>query len=180
MGGVLSLKKTELKNLVSTGVLAALSIVLGKFLSVGIGNTVRIGFENLPIILASVAFGPIYGGACGVTADIIGSILRGYDINLLITLAQLLMGVIPALLTRYVFKSRETLSVFLSTVISHTVCSVLLKSAALYAVYRTPFSALILSRLVNYAIVAPVEGYLGGLLLRKFPVFGIGTKGARP
>lgn len=173
------MKKTELKTLVSTGVLAALSIVLGKFLSIGIGNTVRIGFENLPVILASVAFGPIWGGACGVTADIIGSILRGYDINLLITLAQLLMGVIPAVMTRYVFKSKGTLSVFLSAVISHVICSVLLKSAALYAVYGTPFPALILSRLVNYAIVAPVEGYLGGLLLRKLPVSGFGTKGAR-
>lgn len=174
------MKKKELNILVSTGVLAAFSIVFGKFLSFGIGNTVRIGFENLPIILASVAFGPVYGGACGVIADIIGSILRGYDINLLITLAQLLMGVIPAVLTRYVFKSKEALPVFLSTVISHIICSVLVKSVALYAVYRTPFSPLILSRLINYAIVAPAEGYLGGLLLRKLPIFGERTKGERP
>ena len=54
------MKKTKsLRVIACAAVCAALSIVLGKFAAIPIGNTIRISFENLPIIFCSVAFGPV-------------------------------------------------------------------------------------------------------------------------
>ena len=98
------MKNKRLRALIITAVLAAMSIVLGKFLQIPIGDSFRISFENLPILMASFMFGPIYGGACGLVADLLGCVLRGYAIIPLITVASFLMGIIPGVLTRFVFK----------------------------------------------------------------------------
>ena len=65
------MKKTKsLRVIACAAVCAALSIVLGKFAAIPIGNTIRISFENLPIIFCSVAFGPAVGGASPICSAV--------------------------------------------------------------------------------------------------------------
>ena len=46
---------------------AAVSMVLGKYLAIGVGDVLRFSFENLPIIFIGFAFGPIIGAIpCGL------------------------------------------------------------------------------------------------------------------
>ncbi len=144
-----------------------MSIILGKFAAINIGDTLRFSFENLPIMLASFLFGPLWGGACGLVADILGCILRGYAINPGITAAAVIMGIIPGVMTRYVFKNIKTVSVLISGLTSHVVCSMIIKTVALHIYYSTPYGALLLQRVPTYIVIGLLEPYLCSLLMRN-------------
>ncbi len=161
------MKSKKLRALIITAIFAAMSIVLGKFLQIPIGDSIRISFENLPIMLASFMFGPIYGGACGLVADLLGCVLRGYSIIPLITVAAFLMGVIPGTLTRYVFRKDKTPYVIISGMISHVVCSMAIKTFALHTVYGMAYEVLIPSRTLIYTVTGIVESYLCVLLMKN-------------
>ncbi len=69
MGGICMKNKTSKKRLSGnlqllavSAFLAALSIICGKYLALSLGNVLRFSFENLPIVLAGVAFGPVFPG----------------------------------------------------------------------------------------------------------------------
>ena len=71
----------NLKTLVICSLFVAISIVCGKYLAIRGGDILRFSFENLPIILAGIAFGPLAGAVVGVVADLLGCLLVGYAIN---------------------------------------------------------------------------------------------------
>ncbi|MBR6917232.1 MAG: folate family ECF transporter S component [Clostridia bacterium] len=161
------MKNKRLAALIITAIFASLSIVLGKFAAISIGDTIRISFENLPIMLASFMFGPIYGAVCGLVADLLGCLLRGYAIIPFITVASVVMGVIPGLMTRFVFKNRKTLSVMISGMTSHAVASMVIKTVALHIAYLTPYSYLIPTRVPVYIAVGLAESYICAVLLKR-------------
>ncbi len=161
------MKNKNLRAIIMTAILAAMSIVLGKFLQIPIGDSFRISLENLPLILASFMFGPILGGACGLVADLLGCVLRGYAIIPLITVASCVMGIIPGLLTRYVFKKDTTLFVMISGFTSHVICSMIIKTIALHMAYGMPYATLIPTRVLIYTVTGLAESYICALLLKR-------------
>lgn len=158
--------KKNLRALILTAIFAALSIVLGKFAAINVGETIRISFESFPIMLTSFLFGPIYGLACGVLADTLGCVLRGYALIPLITVASALMGVIPALMRRFLPVKNLTAKVMISGVTAHVICSMLIKTVALDLVYKTGFFALLATRVPIYIVTAAVESYLCAVILK--------------
>ena len=158
--------KKNLRALILTAIFAALSIVLGKFAAINVGETIRISFESFPIMLTSFLFGPIYGLACGVLADTLGCVLRGYALIPLITVASALMGVIPALMRRLLPVKDLTAKVMISGVTAHVICSMLIKTVALDLVYKTGFFALLATRVPIYIVTAAVESYLCAVILK--------------
>ena len=88
-------RRTEraLLRLCLSALLAALSIVLGKYLSIST-PLFRLSFENLPILMAGIFLGPLAGGIVGGVADLLGCVLVGYTINPIITLGGILVGVL--------------------------------------------------------------------------------------
>ena len=82
----------DLKILCQLAMLIAISIVAGKYLAIGIGEVLRFSLENLPIIFAGIAFGPIAGILVGVAADLIGCLLVGYTINPIVTIGAAVIG----------------------------------------------------------------------------------------
>ena len=161
------MRSKTLRALILTAIFAALSIVFGKFAAINIGDTIRISFENLPIMLTSFLFGPVYGAACGLIADLLGCVLRGYALIPLITAASALMGVIPWLVKRFLPVKNQTASVMVSGFVSHVVCSMIIKTLALDLVYKTGFFALLATRVPIYIATAVVESYLCALVLRN-------------
>ena len=105
--------------------------------------------------------------ACGAVADLLGCLLRGYDINPLITLAAAAMGIVPGTLTKYVFRSRTALPVATSALASHAVCSVVLKSSC--SAHRVCGSAQSALRPTGttYAAIAPIEAYLYAPIMKN-------------
>lgn len=164
------MKKYNLRVPVTAALLAALSIVLGKFAAISIGDTIRISFENLPLILASVILGPLWGMASAVTADLLGCVLRGYGIIPLITVAQAMMGLVPGLISRLVLRRTTAPAVAVSVILSHVICSMGLKTAALHLSYGSPFWPLLWSRVGLYAAIGALEAYICAMLVRNSAV----------
>lgn len=161
------MKKYSLRVPVTAALLAALSIVLGKFAAISIGDTIRISFENLPLILASVILGPLWGMGSAVCADLLGCVLRGYGIIPLITFAQAMMGLVPGLFTRLVFRRTSAPAVAASVMLSHVICSMGIKTAALHFSYGSPFLPLLGSRVLLYLAIGAAEAYICAMLVRN-------------
>ena len=85
----------HLRILCAAALLAALSIVLGKYLAINVTDSIRFSFENLSILLAGIFLGPLVGGIVGAVADLVGCLMVGYAINPLITLGA--VGVISVI-----------------------------------------------------------------------------------
>lgn len=145
------------KVLTASALLVAISIVCGKLLAFNVGFILRFSFENMPIILASMAFGPLIGGITAVAADLIGCLIVGYEINPLVTAGALLIGLISGFMCRVTGKLPMPVRVILSVLPAHTVGSVLVKTFGLAKFYEMPFWTLVAWRGLNYAIIATLE-----------------------
>ena len=158
-----------LRLLVFSALLSAISIVCGKYLAINMGEFMRFSFENLPIIFAGMAFGPLVGALVGIVADLIGCVLVGYAINPIITAAAAVIGFLSGgyfFAQRYFSKNgniSRAARVFLVLVTvagAHLVGSVIIKSVGLSAFYSAPLHILMLWRLLNYVIVGALEGLI--------------------
>ena len=127
--------------MVILALLCAISIVMGKYLAIRGGDFMRFSLENMPIIFAGIAFGPISGLIVGVIADLVGCVMVGYTINPLVTIGAgaigLVSGIVNLVLKKY-FPS-EKLNLILSVISAHIVGSLVIKS--LVSSYFTAFFA---------------------------------------
>lgn len=105
-------QKTALKkifstqNLVMMAALIAMQIVLARFLSIQVSDTLRISFESIPVILAGMWLGPIPGAIVAVLADFLGTILSGYGTWFPpLVLGPLAVGILSGVSTKYIFHS---------------------------------------------------------------------------
>ena len=151
--------KTSLNVVITLSLLVAISIICGKLLALRVGDILRFSFENMPIIFAGIAFGPLAGAAVGIVADLLGCVLVAYAINPIVTIGAAAIGVvagfIPKLLRKYHLK--PFIVVTLTVFASHFVGSVLIKTAGLAVFYSMPYFMLMLWRGLNYIIVGAVE-----------------------
>ena len=159
-------KKMPLDRLVICAFLVALSIVCGKFLAIPVGEILRFSFENLPILFAGLVFGPIVGALVGVSADLLGCILRGYAINPWVTLGALLIGLLAGVVSWVLRRCPLGWRVALTVAVAHGIGSVAVKTIGLVAYYNFPLWELMVWRLLNYVIVGAVEALLLYGLLR--------------
>ncbi len=163
----------SLRGLCFAAILAAMSIILGKFLQIPnpFQEFIRLSFENLPIILGGIALGPVAGAMIGVIADLIGCVAYGYTVNPIITLGAAAIGAIAGIVSNYIVKKPLSLKVILSAVPAHLIGSVLIKSFGLaswyLAKYELGMMEFILWRLLNYALVATAECVILYILLKN-------------
>ncbi len=143
-----------------SAVLVAMSIVCGKYLAIRGGDVLRFSFENLPILMAGIMFGPLVGMAVGVAADLIGCLMVGYAVNPLITLGAALIGTIGGLLWWLFRRLPYGARLILSVAAAHLLGSVAVKTVGLAAFYSMPLWQLMLWRLLNYIIVGGLEGVI--------------------
>ena len=89
----------NVQTLTVCAMLTAMSVAIGifckNFLDFG-GGLFRITFENLPILLSGIMFGPIVGGAVGLCTDVVSYLLSGqiYPMNLIVTFGAVMVGVV--------------------------------------------------------------------------------------
>lgn len=150
----------NLRLLAVSAFLAALSIVCGKYLALSLGNVLRFSFENLPILLAGMMFGPLTGMIVGVVADLIGCLMVAYPINPLVTLGAACVGLLSGLLFHATKKLPLVWQTCITVILTHLVASVIVKTYGLAQYYDMPFHILLLWRLLNYVIVGVAEWLL--------------------
>lgn len=164
------MKKFNLKTIVFLAMLVAISIICGKYLAIRGGDIMRFSLENMPIIFAGMAFGPLAGGLVGAVADLVGCIMVGYTINPIVTIGATVIGVIAGVLPLLMKKTKlsSTIILIITVTAAHTVGSVIVKTVGLASYYEMPFMILLLWRILNYVIVGSIDGVaLHALFSRK-------------
>lgn len=148
----------SVRRLTVAAMLTAISVVIGifckNFLNFG-GGLFRVTFENLPIILSGILFGPVTGGLVGGASDLISYMLSSqiYPPNLIVTAGAVAVGVISGLISRFAVRERGNLQIILSGAAAHSVGSMIIKPIGLYQFY----GALVLWRIPLYLVIAPLE-----------------------
>lgn len=156
----------NIRVLVVCALFAAMSIVFGKFISIKIGNSLRISFENLPILLSGVFYGPVVGIVTAVVADIVGCFLYGYEINPIITLGAAFIGFISGAVFQSSKSNKLLRKLIMSVLPAHVFGSMIVKSIGLYLWYGTPMKVLLI-RVPIYLITSAAEILIIYTLMRN-------------
>ena len=158
----------QIRALTLAGMLAAMSVVIGIFckniLNFGDG-LFRITFENFPIILSGMLFGPIIGGAVGIITDLLSYLLsfQSYPPNLIVTLGAAIIGVISGLIPKFLIKKRGVLQTVITAGTAHIIGSMIIKSIGLFQFY----SWAVLFRIPTYIGIALFEILIISLLFKN-------------
>ncbi len=159
---------SSVRSLTFAAMLTAMSVVIGifckNFLNFG-GGLFRITFENLPILISGIVFGPIAGGIVGACTDLISYFLssQAYPPNLIVTLGAVTVGFVSGLVSKCFIKEPSVKQIIVSCAAAHTVGSMIIKPIGLYAFY----GMLVLWRIPLYLVIAPVEILLICLLYKN-------------
>ena len=157
----------SIRTLTVAAMLTAVSVIIGIFCKnlLNFGNGLfRITFENLPVILSGLLFGPLVGGLVGVATDLISYLLSTqiYPPNLIVTAGAFLIGFVSGALARLPIKNTPV-RILLSASVAHLIGSVLVKSIGLYQYY----GILVLWRIPVYFAITLVESLLLCILYRR-------------
>lgn len=158
--------RRNLRRLCLGGLLVAFSIVFGKLLAFNVGELFRISFENLPIILAGITLGPLFGALVGAVADIVGCLIVGYTINPVITLGAIVIGAVSGI-TAKVYSGDGRTKAFLTVSLAHVLGSIIIKSAGLAWFYGADYFTLLISRCANYGLIIAMEYTIIYILMKN-------------
>ena len=161
----------NVKVLTTAAMLGALSVVIGIFCKnfLNFGNGLfRVTFENFPIILSGILFGPAVGAAVGIVSDMVSYFLstQSFAISPIVTLGAALVGAVSGTISNYVIKKRGTLRVIISTLAAHVVGSLIVKTFGIYTYYSMSYGMLLLYRIPTYAAIIAVESFFLCLIFR--------------
>ena len=150
-------------NLVMMAALAAMQIILSRFLGIQVSDTLRLSFESIPVVLAGLWLGPLAGGIVGFVADTIGTMRSGYTWFPPLALNPIMEGVVAGLLARYFIRgdigeSRGAWKVALTAVITG-----ILNAFVVGLIGSTLFSIMIMENTTAFPVL------LGANLLQRLP-----------
>ena len=161
----------NVKVLTTAAMLGALSVVIGIFCKnfLNFGNGLfRVTFENFPIILSGILFGPAVGAAVGIVSDMVSYFLstQSFAISPIVTLGAALVGAVSGIVSNYIIKKRGTLRVVTSTLAAHVVGSLIVKTFGIYAYYSMTYGMLLLYRIPTYAAIIAIESFFLCLIFK--------------
>ena len=160
--------KKNVKALTTAAMLTAMSVIIGiickNFLNFG-GGLFRITFENLPIILCGILYGPVVGGAVGAATDLISYFLSAqvYPPNLIVTLGATMVGITAGVFAKFIVKKRGYAQIIVSGAVAHIIGSMIIKPIGLFQFYQWS----VLFRIPLYLVIAPIEILILCLLYRS-------------
>ena len=162
--------RTNLRKLVICGILASIGIVLGRsFCTIYITESLKITLDKVPVLLAGIWLGPLYGAAVAAVSDIIGAaVLSSYGWTPLLTVSPALMGLFSGFLHIFiinVFKKRGISDrkpaiiarSAITVVLTETLTSLLLQTLFLTFLYGSTYEARLATRLPVCAAIALAE-----------------------
>lgn len=141
-----------------SAILCAMSVVIGMFCKTymnGGNGLFRITFENLPIIVSGVFFGPVIGAVIGVASDLISYVLspQVYPPNLIVTAGAMAVGLVSGLSSRFLVKKRGYKKIIVSGALAHLVGSMIIKPIGLFQFYGYA----VMLRIPMYVVIATIE-----------------------
>ena len=159
-------KMSRTHRLVLMAMLAAIQIVLSRFLSINLWN-LKIGFAFVPIALAGMLLGPVGAGLTGMVADIIGATLfpsgtffPGFTLTAFVTAFG--YGF-------FLHKKQDMPHILAAVLFSEIVGTILLNTLWISILYGTPFIAVMIPRVGQAVGMAVVEVIVIKLLAKYVP-----------
>ena len=158
------------QRLALCGLLVALGVILSGPMEIPVNffgaYTVSLSFGSVPVIIAAVLFGPVYGGMVGGLWDTVQALLFPMGAyNPLFTLSAVIMGVIAGL---FFMKnsSLKYLRVLLATAVAQIVSSVVLSSLWMMISYGTPIE-IGLVRGLKAVVFIPIFAFLAYIVTKR-------------
>ena len=165
-------KKISVLILAQVAMLLAMEVILSRFFSIATPVT-KFSFAFVPLAICGALFGPVYGGIMGGLADLLGAILfpigpyfPGYTLN------NALHGVALGMALKE--GRRKWWQLVLALVFNHVVVGVFLAALWGHMLTGNPYWAVAGARVVQTAVMAPVQFIIIGLMQRpveKYSVF---------
>ena len=165
-------QKISVVILAQVAVLLAMEVMLSRFFSIATPVT-KFSFAFVPLAICGALFGPVYGGIMGGLADLLGAILfpigpyfPGYTLN------NALHGVALGMALKE--GRRKWWQLVLALVFNHVVVGVFLAALWGHMLTGNPYWAVAGARVVQTAVMAPVQFIIIGLMQRpveKYSVF---------
>jgi len=150
------------------GLLISMEIILTRFFSVQT-PILRIGFGFIPVVLASIMFGPVLGGITAAFSDILGMMLFPQGVYFPgFTLSAFLAGLIYGLL---LYKKTKTILQITIAVLMVTVFIDLgLNTLWLSMITGKAAMVLLVPRLIKSVIMLPIQTLLIYSLIKYIPL----------
>ncbi len=149
------MSKISVKMLTQVAVLIAAEILLSRVFSISTWS-LKIGFAFVPLAICASLYGPLWGAVAGGLSDFIGAILLpigpyfpGF------TLTNALTGMVFGLFLRR--RPASIVGICAATAINCLVLSLLLNSFWVSILYESPLPAVLPTRLLQNAVMIPVE-----------------------
>lgn len=150
--------RKSVRALTLAAMLTAMSVVIGifckSFLNFG-GGLIRITFENLPIILSGILFGPLVGAVVGVATDLISYFLSPqiYPPNFIVMFGAAMIGFLSGLVSKVIIRKRGYAQIIVAVVSAHVVGSMIIKTIGLFQFFQWA----VIWRIPLYIVIAAVE-----------------------
>ncbi|KRM93856.1 hypothetical protein FC56_GL000576 [Lentilactobacillus senioris DSM 24302 = JCM 17472] len=146
-------KKLRTLDIVVLGLLLAAGLVLNQ-LTFGT-QFIQLGFGFVVTALIGAWYGPWWSAAVAAIADIVGTILTGGVYFPGFTVSAILGAVIYGI---FFYQQKATwANVIISQLIIAVVVNTLLNTLWLTLMYKTPFWALVSTRIVKEVIITPIQ-----------------------
>ena len=163
-----SRKIISIQSIVVMATLVAMEIVLSRMLSYSVWD-MKIGFAFLPVVIAAIVLGPVRAAIVAALADFLGAIL--FPIGAYFpgfTLTAALVGILYGL---FLHKDQPFWKILISVSIHQLILSLLLNTYWISVLYDSPFTALLVTRLLQCAVMIPVELLVIGLMVKTLGEF---------
>ena len=160
------MRKITTKTLCIMGLLIALEIILSRFLSISAWN-IKIGFSFVPIVVAALLLGPVYAGVAAALADFIGAVL--FPIGAFFpgfTLTAFLTGLVFGL---FLYRKQSFPRILGAVAVNQLILSLLLNTLWISVLYGSPFLPLLVTRLVQCAVLSAVQLVTVQLIVNALP-----------
>ncbi|MBQ8088589.1 MAG: folate family ECF transporter S component [Clostridia bacterium] len=163
-----SRKRLATRTLACMAMMAAISVVLARFIIPMPNAFTRFSIEHLPIILSGLLFGPIPGALVGFVADLVGTLFSGYGYNPLFAVPPILIGLCTGLLRFLVIQKESFLRILVSFLPAVILGSILWQSYWLAAIYGSKsFEAFLVSRSIQFAVTSVINAILAFALFKS-------------
>ena len=170
------MRKMNTRMLVTLALLAAIGVVLARFIVPMPNPTMRFSIEAVPVIAAGLVYGPVPGAAVGLVADAVGCLFSGYGYNPVFSVPPILIGLCAGFL-RFLLYRKITLLRILATFFPAVVAgSMLWQSYWLSFFYGTrTFLGFLGMRSIQFVITSIVNAavLLGLFRSRVFETLGL-------
>ena len=164
---MVSKNRKNVTTITCLALLIALDIVLTRFLAI---NTqfLRISLGMIPVAIAGIAFGPVWGGVCGAVGDVLGRLLYPSGAYFPgFTLTAALTGMIYGLFLYHKSEQHILRNTFLASTIVCIGCNLLLDTLWLDLMYGSGFIAILPARIVKCVFNIPIYSFLILILWSK-------------